>query len=383
MRPSSRNARWSDDSLNEKLVALQRKMAELRSQLGTEGGISNGLLGTTARPAVRPPLTPTPPRATELLPPVPRGSVEREPFMHWLVSAVRVRSGIAIEKQVRQKLSRITARLPLIELEKWLSLLSCVESSHPEWIALLESLPNHETYFFRDFGQLEQLQREIIAPLVAREGPKANPSLTVWSATSSSGEELFSVAMLLLEELEKLGETEPDGPSIRAKSRWNLRLLGTDISRQVVRLATTGVYDGSPHGSFRKFPPRFQRFFSPVEDGDGTFRRVRDGVRRGVSCQTFNLMDATPPLGPCDVVLCRNVLIYFDQNGKRAVWNLVHRALAANGVALFGPTDMLDDKEGVFPDVGKFDGGVPQSVRGGTDGWLGPSSPTSGCLRGG
>jgi chemotaxis protein methyltransferase CheR len=123
-----------------------------------------------------------------------RGAADREPFVNWLVTAVRVRSGIAVEEQVRQKLARITLRLPLTEIEKWLSLLATVDSAHPEWLALLESLTNHETYFFRDLGQLEHLQREVLAPLVARERLKAVPSITIWSAASSSGEELYSVA---------------------------------------------------------------------------------------------------------------------------------------------------------------------------------------------
>ncbi len=338
----------SGSDLNEKLAALQRKMAELRSQLGTGTGVPSAF--TAAPSAAASPLSSgqmraaTPPRATELLPPVPHGAVDREPFVNWLLAAVRARSGIAVEEQVRQKLVRITARLPLAELEKWLSLLAVVDSAHPEWLALLESLTNHETYFFRDIGQLEHLQREVLAPLVARERAKAVPSITIWSAASSSGEELYSVAMLLLEELEKVGEVEADGTSIRARSRWRLRLLGTDLSRQAVRLANTGVYDGGAHASFRRLPPRFARFFTSADEGDASYQRVRDGVRHGVSFQTFNLMDATPPIHSCDVVLCRNVLIYFDADGKRAVWDLVHRALAHEGTALFGPTDVLEDR---------------------------------------
>ncbi len=343
----------SSDDLNDKLAALQRKMAELRSQLGTAAtlptaftakpGEPRAYSSSSLRAAV--PLAPAgPPRATELLPPVPQGACDREPFVAWLVAAVRVRSGIAGVEQVRQKLQRITARLPLIELEKWLSLLATVDSAHPEWLALLESLTNHETYFFRDMGQLEHLQREVLAPLVARERQKASPAVTIWSAASSTGEELYSVAMLLLEELEKIGEVDADGPAIRARPRWRLRLLGSDLSRQAVRLANSGVYDGGAHGSFRKFPPRFARFFETPEEGDPSFRRVRAGVRNGVGFQTFNLMDAVPPISSCDVVLCRNVLIYFDADGKRSVWGLVHRALSADGIALFGPTDVLEDK---------------------------------------
>jgi chemotaxis protein methyltransferase CheR len=345
----------SDERLNEKLAALQQKMAELRSQLGTGAALpsaftapvgtpsassASGSPSSASLPAARAVLEP---RATQLLPPVPHGAADREPFVAWLVTAVRVRSGIAVEEQVRQKLHRITARLPLEELGKWLSLLATVESNHPEWLALLESVTNHETYFFRDQGQLEHLQREVLASLVARERNKPSPTITIWSAASSTGEEIFSVAMLLLEELERVGEVDPDGLAVRPKARWRLRLIGTDLSRQAVRIASAGVYDGGPHGSFRKFPARFLRFFETPEEGDPSFQRVRRGLRGMVSFQTFNLMDATPPTALCDVVLCRNVLIYFDADGKRAVWNLVHRALAPEGIALFGPTDVLDD----------------------------------------
>lgn len=89
---------------------------------------------------------------------------------------------------------------------------------------------------------------------------------------------------------------------------------------------------------------RFARFFKAPEEGYPSFRRVRSGLRSGVAFHTFNLMDALPPISACDVVLCRNVLIYFDGDGKRSVWSLVHRALTAEGVALFGPTDVLEDK---------------------------------------
>ncbi len=341
------------DDLNDKLAALQRKMAELRSQLGTGASVPSAFtappsearaLSSTSLRAAAPSMPVSAPRATELLPPVPQGASDREPFVNWLIAAVRVRSGIAVEEQVRQKLQRITARLPLSELEKWLSILATVDSAHPEWLALLESLTNHETYFFRDMGQLEHLQRDVLAALVARERNKPSPTIAIWSAASSTGEELYSVAMLLLEELENIGEVDSDGPSIRAKARWRLRLLGSDLSRQAVRLANAGVYDGGAHASFRKFPQRFARFFETPEEGDPSFRRVRAGLRNGVAFQTFNLMDALPPIAACDVVLCRNVLIYFDADGKRAVWSLVHRALSPEGMALFGPTDVLEDK---------------------------------------
>ncbi len=189
---------------------------------------------------------------------------------------------------------------------------------------LIDLLTTNETYFFREDFQLRTFSDEILQELRERKEKSGNRHLRIWSAGCSSGEEPYTIAMLLL-----------DLPWLKD---WRVEVIGTDISQRVLHMARQAVYGES---AFRTTDAVYrQRFF--VSDGNGKWR-VRDEVRSLVSISHLNLFDAARVtlLGRMDVVFCRNVIIYFDQAGKKKVVDTFHQRLHPEGFLLLGHSESL------------------------------------------
>ena len=194
----------------------------------------------------------------------------------------------------------------------------------------IHAMTTHETSFFRDMHPFESLRTQILPDLLAtlareRRGPNA---YTIWSAAASSGKELYTVAMMLDELL--VGNPQ-----------WGLdverlRLLGTDISEPVLEEARRAEY-GQGEG-LRGLPIKYrERYF---EQRDGTYH-VAPSLKRRCS---FRHLDLTKrfTLGPFNLVLARNVLIYFDAETRAEVLRRIHRTLAPGGVLLLGSSEGLE-----------------------------------------
>jgi chemotaxis protein methyltransferase CheR len=186
----------------------------------------------------------------------------------------------------------------------------------------IEALTTHETYFFREPRQLKAFTDEVL-PQLERRNARAR-RLRIWSAGCSSGEEAYTVAMLLKE------NGRFDG--------WDVEVYGTDISRRVLATARQGEYGPS---ALRATPPeKVARYFTPV----GTNRvRVRDDVRAWVSFGHHNLQDPEtgPLLSRMDAVFCRNVLIYFDTPARQRVLRLIYDRLVPGGFLMLGHSENL------------------------------------------
>lgn len=189
-----------------------------------------------------------------------------------------------------------------------------------EFATIVDLLTIHETYFFREDHQLHALQREILPDLMKR---RQDRTLRIWSAGCSTGEESYSVAMLLA--------SQP------VYADWRIEISGSDISQRVLEVARRGVYQAS---SFRTTPPDFKtRFFRP----EGTGFRIDDSIKRMVSFFQFNLADVerAAVLPKMDVILCRNVIIYFDPPVKKRVVEMFWNRLRPGGYLLLGHSESL------------------------------------------
>lgn len=308
-------------------------LAELRRTLGSTGAAA-GL-----------PPEPPPPQKSG---PVPLGGSVAD-MVGWLAAEVRLRAGIAVNEQVKSKIMAIAERCSREELNTWTQKLAASDATSPDWLSFVEMLTVHETYFLRDPGQLDFVRRTALGEIIARAKAQGRPSVQIWSAACSTGEEAYSLAFLVIEALCERGEAEFDATGrLRLNAPWRIEVLGTDLSRQAVRTANEGVYRDFGLGAFRSLPPGFWKYFvrerleepTPIP---GDCWRVRPEIKQMVRFGQFNLMNRDPPASGFDVVLCRNVLIYFDQPGKRQVFQLIHRALRPQGYAVFGPTDIPDD----------------------------------------
>lgn len=192
-----------------------------------------------------------------------------------------------------------------------------------EMVELINLLTTNETYFFREEFQLRTFAEEILPELQARKEASGDRRLRIWSAGCSTGEEPYTLAMLIL-----------DFPQFKD---WQVDIIGTDISQRVLQVARKGVYTDN---SFRAIPPSYkQRYFAPCE---GKFR-IDDAVKKLVTISHLNLFDAprVSLLGKMDIIFCRNVIIYFDLAAKKRVIESFHQRLRPEGFLLLGHSESL------------------------------------------
>ena len=192
-----------------------------------------------------------------------------------------------------------------------------------EMMDIMDILTVNETYFFRESLQLKAFTEEIIPELIRAKSKQGMHTLRIWSAGCSTGEEPYTIAMLLLEIAELKG--------------WQVEIVGSDISQRVLRQARNGVFCAS---SFRVTDNHYlQRFFRKQDD----CFRINDEVRQRVSFSHVNLFDTerVAMLGRMDLVFCRNVIIYFDLEARKKVVDSFYRTLTGGGFLLLGHSESL------------------------------------------
>jgi len=185
----------------------------------------------------------------------------------------------------------------------------------------VEVLTTNETYFYREPQQLRAFAEEILPELARTHG--AARRLRVWSAGCSSGEEVYTIAILMARS--------------GLFSGWAVDIFGSDIARRVLSLARAGTY--GPH-AFRTPEAEALRTWFREEAGRWT---VREEIRRHVSFGHVNLLDEGMMglVGRSDVVFCRNVMIYFDMPARRRVLRSFHDKLREGGYLLLGHSESL------------------------------------------
>ena len=190
-----------------------------------------------------------------------------------------------------------------------------------ELSAIMDVLTVNETYFFREQKQLKAFSEEILEELKVVNRDKR--TLRIWSAGCSTGEEPYTIAMLINE------KGTFDG--------WDIEIHGSDINQRVLQTARRGVYRKN---SFRTTEPYFLgKYF--VED-DGSYR-ISDAIKKYVNFSYLNLLDPFKSkfLGKMDVIFCRNVLIYFDIASRRRVIDNFYDRLVDGGYLLLGHAESL------------------------------------------
>ena len=263
----------------------------------------------------------------------------RQSLIDELTAEVRRRFGLVLERPIEAKLVQVLKSVSEVELSRWIGRLALLPSDHPEWLSVIETLTVHESFFFRDSAQLDHIQA-----LLARDCRSGPPRpIRLWSAGFSMGEEAFTlaiVACLALVEAGLAAET-PTGHVV-FKPGWSVRVIGTDISRPALRRAETAFYPVAVPGAFRELYPELLRFFP--EAGDGA-RRVVPAVQNLVTFSQGNLLSNEPnPVGKgqyFDVVCCRNVMIYLEEEARAKAQNALLEALKPGGYLLLSPTDTL------------------------------------------
>lgn len=254
-----------------------------------------------------------------------------------LVAAVQERTGLRREMAAPKVQARL-ALIPEADRPQAVQRLLHSDPLSSEWLAFAEFCLIHETYFFRHEGQLEFLAKKVVPELLKERLQSGRHEFKIWCAACSSGEEAYSAGLLLRDAIQASRET--------ASKEWHISVVGTDLSAEVLAVAKRGEYStNSGLNSFRDIPAFARHHFMQVLQGGEKTWRADDSLRRTTTFQQRNLVSDPAPVAGADLVLCRNVLIYMDEERmRRAVTTLVG-ALRPGGVLVLGPADMLKQPE--------------------------------------
>ena len=224
---------------------------------------------------------------------------------------------------LEKRLARRLSALSLNNFREYYHFMKYDRNKDQELMDIMDVLTTNETYFFRESFQLAAFTDEIIPELIRVKSARGKRALRIWSAGCSTGEEPYTIAMLLRDMPALLG--------------WKIEIIGTDISQRVLQHARRGVYTKS---SFRATQEGYiKRYFYECDGG----LKVTDDIREMVTISHLNLFDKTRMilLGKMDLIFCRNVIIYFDLAAKKRVVEELHRSLNDGGFLLLGHSESL------------------------------------------
>jgi chemotaxis protein methyltransferase CheR len=192
---------------------------------------------------------------------------------------------------------------------------------------IVDAITTNETLFFRDTSPFELLKHKILPEVFDKKSESGNggfsQQIRIWSAACSTGQEIYSIAMVIKE---LLGDV----------SRFNLHLLGTDISDAAVKQASRGIYNKF---EIERGLPRdqLQRYFA----ASGGNWKIRDEIRSMAVFKKFNLMGPLSSLGRFSIIFCRNVAIYFTLEDRKKLFNKLADCLEPDGYLVIGSTESL------------------------------------------
>lgn len=232
---------------------------------------------------------------------------------------VKKRSGLVLTPEkaylLESRLQPVARKFNLKDLEELANSLR-TKRDEKTMEAITEAMTTNETFFFRDQKPFDQFRQVVLPHLLKTRAAKK--SLRIWSAASSTGQEAYSLAMILTEEAAKL-------------SGWHIEIIGTDLSQEVVEKAKQGLYN--QFEVQRGLPvTMLVKYFKQVEDK----WQINDKMRSMVQYRTMNLLEDWGPIGVFDVIFCRNVLIYFDQPTKSKILERQSQILAQDGALFLG-----------------------------------------------
>lgn len=233
------------------------------------------------------------------------------------------------------RFSKRIEELGLNSFADYVTYLKFDTNKHHELGKLFEMVTTNETSFYRDIKQLEAFTSNVLKQKIEEQRKAGKFELNIWSAGCSSGEEPYTLAMLILETLRL--ETP----------KWRIRITAVDLSQAMIDRAKKGIYQ---EYAFKTTPETIrQRYFSKEADG----WKIKPAVTRMVTFQQMNLNDrlALKRVPRSHIVFCRNVIIYFDQAMKKRVVSAFYDNLLPNGFLMLGHSETLHKISQTFKPV--------------------------------
>ncbi len=219
---------------------------------------------------------------------------------------------------------RIAVRLRATGCSDYTQYLTFLKKNPDEYTALLNELTINVTQFFRDRDVYGRLRESVLPSIIEAKKSISSRTIRAWSAGCASGEEAYSLAILIDEVL------------AADSKRWNIRVLGSDYDDDCLRRAKAGVYTDV------ELPPEVKprRYFTVEQRGTGTEYKVLEELRARVRFQKQNLLEHQPKRH-FDLVLCRNVLIYFGREVQSKVIESLARSIIGEGYLVLGKSETV------------------------------------------
>ena len=253
-------------------------------------------------------------------------------------SLVYEKTGIYLKPEKKELLNaRLGKRLRSTGIKSFQQYYDYVmnDASGEELVQLIDSVSTNFTSFFRESAHFDILSRTVL-PAFLGEGKRKNKELLFWSSACSSGEEPYTMAMVV----EDFARVHPG---------LRYRIMATDISTKVLALARKGVYG---EDRIAKVPGPFLKKYFQKGVGDAAgYVRIKEEIRRMVHFDRFNLMGEFPWRDAIDVIFCRNVMIYFNRETQQGLVNKFHQALAPGGYLFIGHSESITGLRHAFVQV--------------------------------
>ncbi len=223
---------------------------------------------------------------------------------------------------------RIAVRMRATSARDYFDYLKVLRESPEEYRMLFDELCINVTEFFRDKDVFKKIRDSVLPDIVEGKTKRGSRAITAWSAGCATGEEAYSVAALLLNATE------------RALGEWRLSVLGTDVDKDALDVAKKGYYGADTAGSLGEYI----RFFEPVKVEEKSFLRAGRILREITMFRVADLVEFNPSR-KFDLILCRNVLIYFSKEVQVRIIQNFAGSLRNGGYLVLGKTETLLDKD--------------------------------------
>jgi len=242
--------------------------------------------------------------------------------------------GIVLGEHKREMVySRIARRIRERKLTDFRTYLAYLNShKDQEFDAFINALTTNLTSFFRESHHFDYLKEQLVPALLVQN--KDSRRVRIWSAGCSTGEEPYSLAMALHELF---------------PSNWDVKILATDLDSNVLKKAHAGVYSAANVNGLDD--ALLKRWFLKSKDGESY--KVKPKLQQLISFKRLNLLQEWPMKGPFDLILCRNVVIYFDKDTKDLLFKRYAKILAPHGHLFLGHSETMGKEHTEFKNLGK------------------------------
>jgi len=265
-----------------------------------------------------------PPRAATLVPPLTENALQK------IFILLRSQTGHDFSQYKTSTIHRrVERRMAVLQLDAIGDYIKHLQQKPMELEALLRDLLIGVTNFFRDPEAFKKLEEQVIPKVLT--GKPAGKAIRVWSIGCSTGEEAYSIAILLQEGMAAL------------KQSYNVQIFASDIDRQAIATARAGLYPASIAADLS--PERLARFFSMEHDGSSY--RIHKSIRDMVVFSEHNVIK-DPPFSKLDIISCRNVMIYMDRDLQKKLMPLFHYALNPDGLLFLGSSETVGEFANLF-----------------------------------